>query len=268
MRKAKINKSIGVIGCGNMGGAIVRSLINAKIIPLHKIYVFDIDAKKVKQFKNKVIVSQSVENVVRNAEIVILAVKPQNCADVTLSKSIKSNTICVSILAGITIKKLHEVFGKKAKIVRCMPNLGLMVGEGMSAICANRKTTSRELTIIEDIFNACGETVRISENLFDAVTAVSGSGPAYYFYLNELLINEAIKHGIKREKAKKIIQKTAQGAIAVLRKGEDPEKLRQKVTSRGGTTEAAFKVLLKKEFKRLFSQAIDNAIKRGKALRT
>jgi pyrroline-5-carboxylate reductase len=201
--------------------------------------------------------------------MIIVAIKPQNLDDIAASASAayRETSLIISILAGITIKRIQSVFGKKARIVRTMPNLGLVAGAGATGICKNRHVTSSHMSFVKKLFSCGGVVAEVQEKYIDVVTAISGSGPAYYFYLTELLIREATRHGLAPKTAQLLAEATLHGSSTVLScSQEDAAVWRSKVTSPGGTTAAALSVLSGATFQKLFQKAIQKAIKRAKEL--
>ena len=268
-----MNKTIGIIGCGNMGQAIIEGLIKSGLISKKRIFVTDAEKNKSGLVKAKFKVNLEQANIclVRNADIVILAVKPQ-VMDLVLAEvkgEAAKDKLFISIAAGITTKYIEKKLGKAAKVIRVMPNTPALVKEAMSLICGGKKATNYDLKLTRDIFGALGKTAVIKENLLDAVTAISGSGPAYYFYLSEILIDLAIKQGINKELAKEMVKQTFWGSAKLFNLAKDEiQTLRSKITSTGGITEAAFKVLESKKIKEIFHQAVFSGVKRSKELST
>lgn len=263
------NEKIGIIGCGNMGGAIIAGLSSSGIV--NKILAADPDKKKTGFFraKFKIKIAKSNKELVKKSNVVILAVKPQIVESVLsqVKEGISKTKLIISIAAGITTKYIEQKLSAKTKVVRVMPNTPALIQEGMSLITAGRGVTGTDLKLAQKIFATLGQTGMVKESLFDAVTAISGCGPAYYFYLSEILINLAKKNGINDKLAQKIVKQTVLGSAKLLNISEDnPQVLRSKVTSKGGVTEAAFKILEKKKIKETFRQAILSARKRSKEL--
>ena len=264
----KGEKKIGFIGCGNMGGAILKVLVRNKVFSAKSLFACDADKKKLKTLcsQTKVNAVDDFEKLLLKVDVVILGVKPQSIAALAESvhKTAYENKLFISILAGTTISRLKKLFGNKARFIRTMPNLGLMQGAGMTAISKDRSAKPGDLKIAESVFSACGEIVNVPEIKLNAVTAVSGSGPAYYFYLTELLIQEGVKQGLKKTDAEILAKMTALGSSVVMTNETlSPGELRARVTSPGGTTRAAMDCLTKKEFSRIFSSAITAAVKRS-----
>lgn len=264
----KLKVRLGVLGVGNMGGAIIDGLLAKKMLTAKQILVFDKLTDKARAFsrQRKVTCSKSVDEIVAGSDVLLLAFKPQDLQEsaAIIQKSISSKKIIISILAGTPIQKLKKYLGSKVDIVRAMPNLGAKVGASVTALSGG---TKQSLQIAEQIFSACGEAVRLEEKHFDLVTAISGSGPAYFFYLMELLVSKAQEHGIPEAQAKKLAVQTALGAAKLAAQSQDaPAQLREQVTSKGGTTAAALQVLWNNQFGKVFHQALEAARQRGQEL--
>ena len=254
------DKRIGVIGCGNMGSALIKGILSAKLVSSTRILVYDADGSRAGLAKRRFGVKSVRSNKIlaKKSDIIILAVKPQNIDGVLkeISEAVTSRKLLISIAAGITIQRIGRVLKKKAAIVRAMPNMPGLVGAGISAVSFNDLVKASDKIAARVIFSSLGEIVDVKESLMDAVTAISGSGPAYFFYLVELLTAAGTKLGLSGETANKLAVKTISGSAKVLEAcGEGSAGLRARVTSKGGTTEAAFKV-----FKRM---GLDKAIKAG-----
>lgn len=266
-----IDKKIGIIGCGNMGEAVLSRLVNF-MEKSTSLIVSEIDAAKREaiQAKYKIIVSIDNNYVVKNSDIVILAVKPQDFDRVLKDEiccALSKDKLLVSIAAGITTKYIESIVGKEMPVIRVMPNMAAIVGEAISSISRGSRANREDMQIAKEIFSTIGDVVEVEEDLVDAVTAVSGSGPAYFFYLIECLTEAACDLGLDKEKAKRLVLKTALGSAKLLEAlKEDPAALRAKITSKGGTTEAAFKIFESKKFKSIVKEAILKACKRSKEL--
>ena len=262
----KIKKKIGFIGCGNMGEAILAGLLRNRIVSRSQIHIAEVDAGRRGSLEKKfgVKTTDDLEKVLSRVDVVILAVKPQAMTSLNIEGG--KNKLFISILAGKTIADIKKALGVK-KVIRVMPNLGAIVGESMTAIASSRGASVQSVNIAKAIFSACGEVVTVKESQMDAVTAVSGSGPVYFFYLTELLEKSAIKNGLSKAQAKLLAEQTAFGAIQVLGASLDgAEALKKKVTSKKGTTEAALKTFKQKKMDIAFDQGIRAAIRRGKEL--
>lgn len=266
-----INKKIGIIGCGNMGEAILSGL-SGVVEKSTQIMVSEMDARRRENIveKHKIIVEIDNNRVVKFADVIIIAVKPKDF------ESLLENEICcgasekklvISIAAGVTTRYIEKILGKGVPVVRAMPNMGAAVSASVTSLSAGSSAGREHMALAREIFATIGDVVEVSENLVDAVTAVSGSGPAYFFYLVEALEEAARQLGLDDDVARTLVMKTAFASSVLLEKtGEEPSVLRERVTSKGGTTEAAFKVLMKHKVKQVFIKAVKEASKRSKKL--
>lgn len=263
-------KRIGIIGLGNMGSAILNGLISSGAVSKTSVIGFDKELSKRAAAKEKysILISRSVLEVLTHCDIIIIAVKPQNIDEVLKEVSFYGkDKLYISIAAGITTLRIEKGLGGKPRVVRVMPNTPALVGEGISALCKGRYALKSDLKTADEIFSSVGEAVELKERYFDVVTALSGSGPAYFFYLKEALIEAAVRLGMDRVTAKKLVLKTALGsARLLLESGYEPGLLRQHVTSKGGTTERAIRVFEKAKFKSIVERAIIAAVQRSKEL--
>ena len=265
--------TIGFLGSGNMAEALIKGIITAGVYSPDSIFVSDIRLERLTYLAKHYHV-QTVDDNARLAakvDILILSVKPQNMTEAlqSIKGSLKKNLLVISIAAGKRIADIAAVLGDIA-IVRVMPNTPALIGEGASALFANEKARPM-LEKAKLIFSSVGKAVVVdNEDLIDAVTAVSGSGPAYYFLLMEEMIKAAGQLGLPDETAKDLVLQTAKGAALLAgqadKKGETIAQLRKKVTSPGGTTEAALKVFAEAKFGQLIADAIKKARDRSQQL--
>jgi pyrroline-5-carboxylate reductase len=264
---------IGFIGAGNMAEAIIKGIIDTKVYDAQDIIVSDIRADRVCQLcdEYKVISAGSNPQLVKSVEILVLSVKPQSMQGVLdeIRGSVNKNLLIVSIAAGITTGRIQKILGN-IPVIRVMPNTPALVGQGAAAIYATKEAVGR-LSEAERIFSAVGIVVTVNdEKLLDVVTAVSGSGPAYFFLLMEEMIKAAEKLGLEKSAAQRLVLQTAKGAgflaVEAAKKNQSPDILRKNVTSPGGTTEAALKVFSKCDFEKMVSEALNAAAERSKEL--
>jgi pyrroline-5-carboxylate reductase len=265
--------TIGFIGSGNMAEALIKGVITAGLYEPADIFISDIRPERLKQLARKYKVKPVNNNreLAGKADIIVLSVKPQNMTDVleSISGAVSGKKLVISIAAGVKTLRIACVLDDAA-IVRAMPNTPALIGEGASALFANAKAKPM-LKKAKAIFSAVGQVVVVdNEGLIDVVTAVSGSGPAYYFLLIEEMIKAAMELDLPEDAAKDLVLQTAKGAgmLATIadKKGESPAQLRQKVTSPGGTTEAALKELAEGGFGPLVASAIKKARDRSREL--
>ncbi len=260
-------KKIGLIGTGNMGTAILEGLFRKRLAKPSQVWVYDALPAKAKAFARrwKTHAARNLPELLKAADVIILAFKPQDlvAAGPMLRSNWKSRHTGISILAGTPLVKLRRFLGSQGKWVRAMPNLGAKVGASVTALTGDRQA----LKTAEQIFSGCGQTVRLKERDFDLVTAVSGSGPAYYFLLMEMLIAAARQEGLPEKAARMLAVQTAVGAGLLAQQSADaPGELRRQVTSKKGTTEAALKVFEAGRFGALVKRAVRAAMRRGREL--
>jgi len=281
---AKLNLHIGFIGAGNMGEAIIGALIRSDIFDPSMIFVSDIMEKRLEILDKLFSVQTTNDNsdLFKKCDIVLLAVKPQQMdrilsqvAEHNGSQIIRKRKIIVSIAAGVSIQKtedlLYKLLDEKSRknmpVIRVMPNTPAMVLAGISGISGNRHTTPEDLEITRTIFEAMGKVIEFNETNLDAVTAMSGSGPAYVFYLIESMIDAGIALGLDPNDASSLTIETLKGAVKLVEEqDESPERLRRNVTSPGGTTEAALRVLENNCVKQNIIDAIKAGCLRSKEL--
>jgi len=235
------------IGAGNMAEAIVSGMVAAEFCEPEKIVLTDIRPERLADLEKEYGVRTSTENdAVKNAEIVVLAVKPQILDEVLkkMAPVFRKETLVISIAAGIPSSKIETALGDGVRVVRVMPNTPALIGQGASALAAGSLADEADLDVADSILGCVGLTVRVDEDQIDAVTALSGSGPAYVFYLLEAMLSAAEEMGLEKETARILALQTVEGAARLMKdSGEEAAALRAKVTSKGGTTEAAIKSL-------------------------
>ena len=271
-----------VIGCGNMGKAIVVGGVNAGILSPQRVCVADPAAEKRARFGalGVQVVATTWDAVTwlgSNASRpedgqVLLAIKPQSlvaCAEeIKQLRGAISGRIVISILAGASSSRVRECLGGDIHVIRAMPNLPAAIGKGVTALCVGAGASTGDAAFARKLFAGIGPAVvDLEESMMDAFTAVAGSGPAYLFYLAESMVQGAMRVGFSHADALKIVRGTLAGSAAMLEQSADePSDLRAAVTSKGGTTEAALKVLNSKTVLQDFADAIEAARDRGREL--
>jgi len=261
-------------------GAIIRSGLNNP----SELFVSDINEERLSALERAYEINTTKDNIglFRECEILILAVKPQVMEHVLLELTGKEGysdfserKLIISIAAGIPIEKLENllyapldrVASENLPIIRVMPNTPALVLSGMSGMSGNRYASAEDIQTAGTILKAMGEVVEVIEEDLDAVTALSGSGPAYAFYLAEIMIDAGITLGFDPDTAITLTMKTIEGALKLMQESKQtPETLRQNVTSPGGTTEAAFQILDSNRIKEIFIEAISRAAERSREL--
>ncbi len=260
----KTNK-IGFIGGGNMASSLISGLIASGHAP-EQIWVSDINPDTLTALKHDLKVNTSANNdeVINAVDVVVLAVKPQTLGAVAQSIAAlvqQKQSLVVSIAAGINQNSLSRWLGADTAIVRCMPNTPALVLTGATALHANYKVTAEQCDLAENILRSVGIALWVEDEAeLDAVTAVSGSGPAYFFLLMEAMEKAALELGLSQETARLLVQQTALGAAKIaLESAESPEQLRKRVTSPGGTTQQAIETFEQGGFTELVAKALHAA---------
>jgi pyrroline-5-carboxylate reductase len=258
---------IGIVGTGNMGEAILKGLLD-NVLTTQDIICVDKSQENLDRIAKAYQVVCSAEiSAIKDCEVVLLAVKPQNMDDVLplLGKVITDKTLIISIAVGISSSFIVKNLGiSKAAVVRAMPNTPALVGKGVTGLAKGEFATDAQLTVAKNLMEAVGQVVVVNENQIDVVAAASGSGPAYYFYVTELLIEAAVSHGLSRDVAQVLVENTFVGSSALFESSDDDVvELRRKVTSPKGTTQAAIEFLESKDLKSIWQNALGAAIKRA-----
>ncbi|MEM4706026.1 MAG: pyrroline-5-carboxylate reductase [Candidatus Methanomethylicaceae archaeon] len=256
---------IGIIGYGRMGSAIAQGIYKIGIIP--KIY--DIDEGKRMKAKNEGMKVVNFLSELSDCSIIIIAVKPKDFNEVLEEiKKYLNNKLFISIAAGVSISFIESKLGKNAKIIRIMPNIAASIRESTSVLIYNKNVKEEDLELIKNIFGNIGMLLIIdNEELMDVITGISGSGPAYFFFIMKIMTEICEEFGLSKEIARKIVAQTCKGAgMIVLNSREDFQSLINMVASPGGVTEEAIKFMISNNFQEIFKNAIYNAIKKSKEL--
>jgi len=264
-----MKKKLMFVGGGAMAEAILTGLEKSGK-DLKNVSVFDPNPRRLAELESLLGISPVPDTPtgIQTADIVIIAVKPQVLPDVLpeIASAVKSSAVVVSIAAGITLKVLEKALPEQ-KVIRVMPNTPLMVGEGMSGLCKGTFVSEEDLAVVEEIFSASGKTLIVKENLIDALSGISGCGPAFMYLFIEALMDAGVLNGLTRKEACLLAAQTMLGsARMVLETGEEPAKLKGQVTSPGGTTIAGIKELEKAALRGAVMDAVTATIQRSKEL--
>lgn len=261
-----MGKKLSIVGGGKMGEALLAGLLSADWASSEDISVVEPDEARREELQGKF---KEVEcsATLTISDNYLLAVKPQLISTVCEELNIHNPRRVISIAAGVTIQSIEANFDSDTAVLRVMPNTPAMVGEGMSAIAAGSFTSPEDLDWASSILSAVGEVVIVNETALDAVTGLSGSGPAYLFYLAEAMIQAGIANGLDPSVADVLTRQTLLGASTLLTKsGVTPEELRNSVTSPNGTTAAAIQYFQSNNFLALVQNAVSAATDRSKEL--
>ncbi|EIJ78778.1 pyrroline-5-carboxylate reductase [Bacillus methanolicus PB1] len=265
-------KKLTFVGSGSMAEAMISGMLKSNLIEKNGIWVTNRkDDNKLNRMNRDygVNTSYNSEELFRNADAVILAMKPKDAAEaITRIKDyLTEDMLIISVLAGISISSIEELSGKSLAIVRAMPNTSAAIGKSATAIAVNKMVTDQQKKIVKQMFETIGLTTFVEEEQLDAVTGLSGSGPAYIYYFVEAMEKSAVEIGLEKEVAKQLIVQTLLGAAEMLTKSsKSPEQLRREVTSPGGTTEAGIKVLEAHNVQHAFISCIKEATAHSKRL--
>ncbi len=260
--------TIAFVGAGNMAGALIRGLIGTATIPATHIIAADPDQARLDLLESDLAirVAKSNEAAVEKANVVVLATKPQVFGQVlpSVAASLKPGTLVISIAAGISTRIIERMLPEGTRVVRTMPNTPALVGAGATAVAPGTHATEEDLALAKKLFESVGTVVRVPESQIDAVTGLSGSGPAYVFAMIEALRDAGVREGLPEATALELASQTVFGASRLLlERGEAPESLRQKVTSPGGTTVAGLQALDAQGFRDAVLGAVRAATKRS-----
>lgn len=267
-----MKKTIGFIGCGNMGSSMIAGIVKSELANSLDIICSNKSKEKLEELKNKydIKIADNNKELANNSDIIVLSVKPNVYATVIeeIRDSIKENVIIVSIAAGKKIETVKELFRTdNIKVVRAMPNTPALVGEGMSALCGCSNTSEEDLKLICDIFNSFGKCELVPESLMDVVTGISGSSPAFIFMIIEALADGAVLEGMPRDKAYIFAAQTVLGsAKMVLETGKHPGELKDMVCSPGGTTIEGVASLEESGLRTSLIQAVKKAVQKSKSM--
>lgn len=254
---------LGIIGVGNMGGAILRGVLESKNLDPSEIIMFERNKDKIKDLLDKgVSLGKSEEEVFNDSENILLSIKPQSFKELgkKISGKISDEKVLISIAAGVSLDQMKEFFSHE-KNIRIMPNTPALIGRGMSAIVPSESISDDERTFVEEIFKSVGEvTTTIDEKKIDAYSAVAGCMPAFVYMFIEAAADAGVKNGLKRDEAYKYVSQAVMGsAEMVLKTGKHPGELKDQVTSPGGTTIRGVVSLEKNGFRNAVIEGVDES---------
>jgi pyrroline-5-carboxylate reductase len=268
MKKKKV---IGFIGTGNMGEALIAGLLKAKFTVPEHILVYDADGERLRSIQKKYGVKKASDNnhLSSQCDILLLCVKPQSMKEVIeeIADSLDPSKLLISIAAGVPLHAIETYARRQLRLIRVMPNINVLVQEGVSAIAPGNLATDEDIKWAKAIFDCVGKSIAIHEPLMDAVTGLSGSGPAYVFLIIEALTDAGVHLGMTRSQAFTLVTQTVMGSVKLLSEtGEHPSLLREKVTSPGGTTAAGLYKLEEGGLRKVLIDAVIAATQRSKEL--
>jgi len=264
-------KRVGFVGGGNMGEALIRGLLGASLVPADHIAATDVRAERHAQLARQFGITAHADNVrlVREADVVILAVKPQVMAPVLaeIAPAVTAGHLLISIAAGVSTATMRRALGKDARLIRVMPNTPALVLQGAAAIARGPGLGPDDLGTAQEIFGAVGRAVVLDEEALDAVTGLSGSGPAYVAIVIEALADGGVRMGLDRATAMTLAIQTVLGAAQLLSEtGMHPAALKDMVSSPGGTTIAGITALEEGGLRSTLIRAVERATLRSREL--
>lgn len=266
-----LNNTIGFIGTGNMGSALLKGIINSGVIMPNKIFAFDKDEQKISKIaeQTSINICSCIEEVINYSKYIIICVKPNIVESVlnSIKDIVNEEKVIISIAVGIPISKYTSILGNNAKIVRTMPNTPALVGEGATLACTTDNISQEDKNVIELIFKSVGIIEFIDEKYMNEVTALTGSSPAYVFMFIEAMADAAVLSGLPRELAYKLAAQAVMGAAKlVLETGLHPAVLKDQVCSPGGTTIEAVACLEKNGLRSAVIEAMNECTKKARAI--
>ena len=262
--------NLGIIGCGKMGSALIKGAIKENAIDGQKVMVIDLVPELAQKLSNDIgaTVAKTNDDLIKNSDAILLCVKPQDMISLTDSfNKERSSKLFISIAAGIKIDDLEKSLKNDDRVIRVMPNTPAMIGQGASAQSKGKNATESDAEFVSKILNAVGISLEVPEKQLDAVTGLSGSGPAYIYTVIEALADGGVLVGLPKEKALTLAAKTVIGAAEmVMKSDEHPAKLRDQVASPGGTTIAGLAALESGKLRSTLIEAVKAATKRSEEL--
>ncbi len=264
-------QSIGLVGGGQMGEALVRGIVESGLVPAERIMVAEPFAERRQYLKSAyhIRVTESSSKLAGSCNVVILAVKPQIMKSLLARyrNDLGTSHLVISIAAGITLAQLEKGLGARMRIIRVMPNTPALVLAGASALSGNSNVSKEDMAVGQQIFSAVGTSVEVPEDLLDAVTGLSGSGPGYVFTFIEAMIDGGVLAGIPRPVAEQLVLQTVYGSAKLaLESGEPAAVLKGRVTSPGGTTITGLQVMEEAGLRGTVMTAIEAATARSREL--
>lgn len=266
-----LSTTIAFLGAGNMAGALIRGLLRAGTCAPERVIATDVRSDRLEELARQYGIKTTEDNAAaaREAEVIVLATKPQVLAKLVdeIAPSVDATKLVVSIAAGVTAKSIEKRLCDKARVVRVMPNTPALVDAGATGIARGTHASAGDVALVQRLFDSVGITAVLDESLLDAVTGLSGSGPAYIFLIIEALSDAGVKVGLSRDTAQKLAAQTVLGsAKLLLETGEHPGRLKDMVTSPGGTAIAGLHTLEEGGLRTTLINAVETATKRAREL--
>lgn len=271
IKKKQTQKVLGIVGYGNMANAIVTGLLKSKTWPKSHMRIYTHKSSRVAALTKEtgIKTTNDLQEFTKNSDVILLAIKPQvmSCFLKELNPFLK-NQLIITVAAGLTLKTYKNYLPQKIKIIRAMPNTPLLIGQGITGLVTESSTPQLAKQIADSIFAASGQTVWLSsENKMNALTALSGSGPAFLFQFAENLVQAGVHQGLSKKQAEQLVKQTLLGASSLLTASNQPiPKLIAQVASKKGMTEKGLESLKKSGFTHVVQNCIKATVKRGEQL--
>ncbi len=263
--------SPGFIGCGAMGSAIIKGIINKNIMPAGNIWAYDLFHEKTKLLKNdyNVNIASDYTELLKKSSQIFLAVKPGDFKSLLekIKPYLRNEHIFISIAAGVSTAFIESRLGGEVRVIRLMPNTPCLIGEGVVVLSSGKFTSKTDMDAVEEMVKCLGMTLNLKEEYMNAVTALSGSGPGYVFLFLEALVDGGVNVGLDRQTATDLAVQTLSGAAKMVQAtGKSLPELKSSVTSPGGTTIAALKIFEENAFRGTVMNAVTEATRRAKEI--
>ncbi|SFB31152.1 pyrroline-5-carboxylate reductase [Lentibacillus halodurans] len=264
-----MGEKLGFIGAGSMAESILTGILNSGFLPKEQIYVTNKSDQERLAFLEKQYAVQKTDDVreiIDGADMIVIAVKPYDvkAAASSIGDYLNTDQLVISVVAGVSTDIISQLIGKKVPVVRAMPNTSSAVGQSATAITRGKFAAEKHLETAMELFNTIGTATEVLEDDMHTVTAISGSGPAYVYYLVEAMQAAAVKAGLDQDTAHNLITQTIVGAGEMLKtSGLDPAKLRENITSPGGTTQAGLESLTEHKFQETIMTCVERARNRS-----
>jgi pyrroline-5-carboxylate reductase len=270
--EANVMKKLVFVGAGSMAEAMISGIRASGLLPGDDMWVTNKqDTQRLQTLEQRygVQTTYNYDELFSDTDAVVLAIKPKDAASAIeeIKSYLTDEMLVISVLAGVSIAAIESAAGVSLAVARVMPNTSAAIGKSATALAVNEQVTDEQKKLVKDLFNTIGLTATVEESQLDAVTGLSGSGPAYIYYLVEAMEQSAAEIGLEKQTAKQLIIQTLLGAAEMLTKSDkEPSQLRFEVTSPGGTTEAGIRILEKHEVQSAFISCIKEATAQSKKL--
>ncbi len=257
-----------IIGGGNMGVTYAKAFINSHVVTRSQLMILEKTIGKTDELKSLNVgeIFNDASGCVSRADLIILAVKPQDFMQLSagISKEVNKKQVFLSIMAGVKITTIRSALNVD-KVIRSMPNLPAQIGQGMTAFTATDAVTRHEQAMVQNLLSTTGKTLYVEkEDLLDAVTAVSGSGPAYVYYFMDAMVNTAMQMGFNKSEAELLVMQTFSGAMSLYQQSElNCKEWIERVASKGGTTEAALRFFNENQLDQRIGDGVNKALERA-----